>query len=32
MTDAQAETLSLAPAEAEWVIVLPDDDAEVPQA
>ena len=32
MTDAQAETLSLAPAEAEWLIVYPDDYAEVPQA
>ena len=32
ITDAQAEELSLAPAEAEWVIVRPNDDAEVPQA
>ena len=31
MTDAQAETLALAPADAEWVIVCPDDDSEVPQ-
>lgn len=31
MTDTQAETLSFAPAEAEWVIVYPDDYAEVPQ-
>ena len=31
MTDAQTETLALAPADAEWVIVCPDDDSEVPQ-
>ena len=31
MTDAQAEALTLAPAGAEWVIVCPDDDSEVPQ-
>jgi len=32
ITIAQAETLSLAPTDAEWVIVYPDDYAEVPQA
>ena len=31
MTDAQAETLALAPADAEWVLVYPNDDSEVPQ-
>ena len=31
MTDAQAEALTLAPAGAEWVIVYPNDDSEVPQ-
>jgi len=31
MRQAQAETLALAPADAEWVIVCPDDDSEVPQ-
>ena len=31
MTDAQAETLALATADAEWVIVCPDDSSEVPQ-
>ena len=32
MKDAQAEELSLAPAEAEWLLVYPNDYAEVPQA
>lgn len=31
MTDAQAETLALAPADAEWVLIYPNDDSEVPQ-
>ena len=31
MTDAQAEALTLAPAGAEWVLVYPNDDSEVPQ-
>ena len=31
MTDAQAETLALAPADAEWVLVYPNDFSEVPQ-
>lgn len=31
MTDAQAETLALAPADAEWVLVYPNDDSEVLQ-
>ena len=31
MRQAQAETLALAPADAEWVLVYPNDDSEVPQ-
>ena len=31
MRQAQAETLALAPADAEWVLVSPNDDSEVPQ-
>ena len=31
MTDVQAEALTLAPADAEWVLVYPNDDSEVPQ-
>ena len=31
MRQAQAETLALAPADAEWVLVYPNDDIEVPQ-
>ena len=31
MSSAQAETLSHAPAEAEWVLVYPDENSEVPQ-
>ena len=31
MRQAQVETLALAPADAEWVLVYPNDDSEVPQ-
>ena len=31
MRQAQAEALALAPADAEWVLVYPNDDSEVPQ-